>query len=108
MSHAQLNGVAVRGLRACVPSQSRTLYDEGLFSSHEEQHRLEKSIGVTSRRVARPEMMTSDLCQHAAEGLMAQLGWERDTIDMLLFVTQTGDYVIPATACALQSLWALA
>jgi 3-oxoacyl-[acyl-carrier-protein] synthase-3 len=47
-------------------------------------------------------MMTSDLCQKAADGLLDELGWARDSIDVLIMVTQSADYVIPATACALQ------
>src|SRR6185437_9255292 len=55
------------------------------------------------RRIARPAMMTSDLCQRAAEGLIGDLGWARDSIDVLILVTQSAVFVIPATACALQA-----
>jgi 3-oxoacyl-[acyl-carrier-protein] synthase-3 len=102
MTNASLDGVAIRGIRACVPAQSRRLEDEDLIPEAAERDRLIKSIGVVSRRVAPTGLCTSDLCQAAAEKLMAQLGWEKDSIDVLILVTQSADYVIPATACVLQ------
>jgi len=103
MIGTKLHGVALRGLRVAVPAATRSLEDEGLIENEAERNRLEKSIGITTRHVAPPGLCTSDLCQLAAEGLLEQLGWAKDTIDLLLFVTQSADYVIPATACALQS-----
>ena len=103
MTEVVLKGVSVRGIRACVPAVSRTLEEEGLIPDAAERERLIGSIGVRSRRIARSDIMTSDLCQKAADGLIEELGWERDSIDVLIMVTQSADYVIPATACALQS-----
>jgi hypothetical protein len=37
---------------------------------------------------------TSDLCEAAAERLLDQLGWERDSVDGMIFVTQS-----PITGC---------
>ncbi|MGZ3306190.1 MAG: 3-oxoacyl-ACP synthase III family protein [Asticcacaulis sp.] len=103
MTEATLSGIAVRGVRACVPQASRSLADDNLIPDEAERERLIGSIGVRSRRIARPDMMTSDLCQKAAEGLLDELGWARDEIDVLILVTQSADFVIPATACALQA-----
>jgi 3-oxoacyl-[acyl-carrier-protein] synthase-3 len=102
MTAARLNGIALKGVRACIPANRRTLEDENLIDDAAERERLEKSIGVRSRRVAAPGICTSDLCQRAAENLLADLGWKKDSIDVLILVTQSSDYVIPATACALQ------
>ena len=102
MPIAQLDGVALRGLRACVPEASRTLQEQNLIDDAIERERLQKSIGVRSRHIAPPEVCTSDLCQRAAENLLADLGWARDSIDVVILVTQSSDFVIPATACALQ------
>jgi 3-oxoacyl-[acyl-carrier-protein] synthase-3 len=44
----------------------------------------------------------------ASEGLLAQLGWDPASIDVLIFVSQSADFVIPATACALQARLGLA
>ena len=103
MTEARLSGVSIRGVRACVPAMTRTLVDENLIPDEAERERLIGSIGVRSRHIARPDILTSDLCQKAADGLIEELGWARDTIDVLIMVTQSADYVIPATACTLQS-----
>lgn len=103
MTQAVLKGISVRGVRACVPALSRTLEEEGLIPDEGERERLIGSIGVRSRHIARPDILTSDLCQKAADGLIDELGWARESIDVLIMVTQSADFVIPATACALQS-----
>lgn len=102
MTEARISGVALRGVRACVPALTRDLAGEGLIPDEAERERLIKSIGVRSRHIAPPGVLTSDLCRKAADGLLDELGWARDTIDVLIMVTQSADYVIPATACALQ------
>jgi 3-oxoacyl-[acyl-carrier-protein] synthase III len=62
---------------------------------------VSKMIGVQSRRRAADGQTTADLCLAAAHTLLADLAWERDSIDALIFISQTPDYVLPATACAL-------
>jgi 3-oxoacyl-[acyl-carrier-protein] synthase-3 len=103
MTEAVLKGVSIRGVRACVPAETRTLEQEGLIPDEAERERLIGSIGVRLRHIARPDILTSDLCQKAADGLLEELGWARDSVDVLIMVTQSADFVIPATACALQS-----
>lgn len=103
MTEAVLSGIAVRGVRACVPAATRTLEEENLIPDAVERERLMGSIGVRSRHIARADILTSDLCQKAADGLLDELGWARDSIDVLIMVTQSADFVIPATACALQA-----
>ncbi|NLJ07372.1 MAG: ketoacyl-ACP synthase III [Sphingobacteriales bacterium] len=47
-------------------------------------------------------MATSDLAYDAANLLVSRLGWEMHDIDILIFISQSRDYLIPATACILQ------
>ena len=42
------------------------------------------------------------MCQAAAEKLLEDLGWERESIDALIFESVTGDYKTPPTSCLLQ------
>ncbi|MCC6200875.1 MAG: ketoacyl-ACP synthase III [Moraxellaceae bacterium] len=60
------------------------------------------STGISALRVAADDICTSDLCYAAACSLMEQSGIAADSIDTLIFVTQTPDYVLPATSCVLQ------
>lgn len=59
------------------------------------------NTGVSFRRIAAPGVCTSDLCAQAADAVMAGCGVSRDSIDLLIFVSQTPDQVLPATACSL-------
>jgi 3-oxoacyl-[acyl-carrier-protein] synthase-3 len=65
--------------------------------------KISQSTGVRQRRVAPNGTCTSDLCLAAAERLLDQLGWSRDSVELLVFVSQTPDYVLPATSCSLHS-----
>jgi len=89
------------GLAAAVPATEYHIKDFGLISEKEKEN-LIKMVGVERRRVADPETATSDLCQAAAEKLVQDLGWEKQDIELLVFVSQSRDYIIPATAGILQ------
>lgn len=65
--------------------------------------RVVAMTGVERRRMAPLGMCASDLCADAASRLMDDIGWERESIQALVFVTQTPDYILPATACVLQA-----
>ncbi|OYW83005.1 MAG: 3-oxoacyl-ACP synthase [Asticcacaulis sp. 32-58-5] len=103
MTSARLGGMAIRGVRVCVPKDVRRLEDEDLFPEAKDRDRLTGSIGVVDRRIAPDGMATSDLCAVAAENLLAELGWAKDSIDVLILVTQCADFVLPSTACTLQT-----
>jgi len=64
--------------------------------------RLSALTGIESRRIAPPDLCASDLCADAAERLLAALKWEKESISALIFLSQTPDYILPATACLLQ------
>jgi 3-oxoacyl-[acyl-carrier-protein] synthase-3 len=64
--------------------------------------RIVASLGVLEHREAEPGTTTADLCLAAAEPLIERLGWPKESIDALLFVTQTPDHYFPGTANLLQ------
>ena len=61
-----------------------------------------KTTGVEGRYSANPYQCTSDFCFAAAEKILEEKGIDRNEIGVLVFVTQSSDYTIPATACVLQ------
>lgn len=101
MAQFSVQGMRISGIAAAVPSASESNYD---YSRITEQERamLVKTTGVEIRHLAPPGMATSDLCQAAAEKILAELNWERSEIDLLVFVSQSPDYFLPATAIVLQ------
>ena len=64
--------------------------------------KIEKNVGVRQGHVIDDRGTTSDLCAHAANTIFNELKVPRESVDVLLFVSQTPDYVAPSTACLLQ------
>jgi len=102
MALFSLNNIAVKGIANCVPKEVVKNEDYPLFSP-EEAIKFSASTGVFQKRKADPHTTSSDLCYHAAEKLISQLEWKKESIDVLIFVSQTPDYILPATSCILQN-----
>jgi 3-oxoacyl-[acyl-carrier-protein] synthase-3 len=66
-------------------------------------NRLIKTIGIEQRRTASDDIYTSDLCFEAAEKMISDLTWLKFEIKLLIFVTQTSDFILPATSHILQA-----
>ena len=81
-----------------MPAASRSVHDEVQWCSEEVADKIGKNIGIAVRHVASESICTSDLCCAAAERLLAELNWDRDSISGLIFISQTPDYVLPATS----------
>ena len=102
-----LTGVRLAGISTAVPA-TRTEVQPTPTVSASDLTKVTASTGVKARHIAPVGMCTSDLCLAAAERLLQRLGWERSSVDLLVFVTQTPDYVLPATACSLHGRLGLA
>ena len=98
MAFLDVKNIAIVGISAGVPKQimptisTTSKYDAGAFA---------ETTGVVEKRYSN-EFTTSDLGQAAAEQLIADLNWEKREIGALIFVSQTPDYILPATSCILQ------
>lgn len=103
MATFKISNVRIAGVAACVPKQVIENKDSSLFDTEEEKNKYIETVGVEKRHVADDNTCSSDLCLASAERLLADLGWEKEKIDCLVFVSQTPDYKYPATACILQS-----
>jgi 3-oxoacyl-[acyl-carrier-protein] synthase-3 len=60
-------------------------------------------IGVEERRWVEPGQTTVDLCTTAAKRVLESLSWTTEDIGLLIFVSQTPDYDLPASACVLHA-----
>ena len=98
MAFLNVKNVAIVGMSAGVPKQvmptisTTDKYDASAFV---------ETTGVIEKRYSN-EFTTSDLGQAATEQLIADLNWDKKEIGALVFVTQTPDYILPATSCILQ------
>jgi 3-oxoacyl-[acyl-carrier-protein] synthase-3 len=102
VAEARVQGVRIAGIATAVPSSVLTLDDDARTFGEDDSRRIFKNTGVRTRRVTKTGMCASDLCVPAAERLLADLGWSRDSVGALVLVTQGPDYPLPATACVLQ------
>ncbi len=62
-----------------------------------------EKTGIAERRIAAPDETASDLAYEAALRLFDSGGARRDEIDFVILCTQASDYVLPTSACILQS-----
>lgn len=102
MALLKYNNIGIKALAACVPPRVEYIRDLGHVMSDEEIQKAIQNIGVEERRMAEKDVCASDLCFKAAEKLLDENEIEKDTIDALIFVSQTSDYHQPATAPILQ------
>lgn len=102
MAYIQYNGVGITAMSAAVPKRvikNREYTD--VFSAQEANDIVDKT-GIEERRFSDAETCSSDLCFAAAEKLIADNNINKEEIDLLVFISQTPDYRMPATACTLQ------
>ena len=90
-------------MAAAVPRTVIDNYKYTEFFLEEDVKKVVDKIGVFERRFATPDVCSSDLCFAAAEKLIADNNIDKSEIDLLVFVSQTPDYRMPATSFLLQN-----
>lgn len=96
--------VKIKGIASAVSTKWQSLEECVEKYGVEEGFKLEKfkkSTGVTGRWIAGDKQTASDFCYAAADALIQKYNIDRNEIGIIVFVTQTPDYYIPATACVL-------
>ena len=97
----EIKNVALRGVTATVPNHPVKTADYSIFTT-EEADIFDNTVGIKNRYIADENVCASDLCYDAAERLIDALGWEKESIDVLVFGSVTGDYKTPPTSGILQ------
>lgn len=94
---------AIVGVVSCVPKNK--VYNSSFYNAFSETsvNDVVKMIGVQQRHIAEETMTTRDLCSEAGKKLLEGLEWSADSVDALIFVSQTPEFRLPATACTLHS-----
>ena len=95
--------VGITALAACVPRHiiDNYKYDLDIWPEDEVRQVVDK-VGVFERRFVDEQTCSSDLCYAAAERLIEDNQIDRGEIDLLVFLSQTPDYRMPATSILLQ------
>lgn len=94
--------VKIAGIAAGVPRRvvSNLNADKRISDNYDNCDFVE-TTGVVERHVSK-DLTTSDLCYEAAEQLIKDLSWDKSEIEAIIVVSQTLDYILPATACIMQ------
>lgn len=102
MAFLSFNKIGISAIAAAVPHH--VIYNESYteFFPAEDVKKIVEKTGIQERRFADPKTCSSDLCYAAAEKLISDNNIIRDELDLLVFITQTADYKMPANALLLQ------
>jgi len=97
-----IENVKIKAVATSLPKE--TFEMDSLKGKYEEKeiNDVKKMTGIDRVHVAEQEQTTSDLCFEAAELLIKNEGIDRNVIDGVVFVSQTFDYLYPATSVVLQ------
>ena len=98
---SEFNNIKIAAIAAAV-SNNWTALTEISDEDPSVIKKFTKKTGVEGRYNAGLKQTTSDFCYAAAKKIIEEKNNETEKIGILVFVTQTADYGIPATACVLQ------
>jgi len=101
MAFFSINNIQVSGIAAAVPKNKVSNWDYDLLSDSEKKL-LIKTTGVETKRIVNKGNTTSDLCYEAAEKIIKELAWKKEEIQVVIFLSQSRDYYLPATSIILQ------
>lgn len=108
MANFKICNVSIRGITACVPNTIEENINLDVFKEGEAA-RVISQTGIERKHKVRGYGITaSDMCAEAFMTLIEGLGWEKESIDLIGFVTLTPDYLEPPTACVLHGRLGLA
>lgn len=98
----KFKNIGILALAAAVPAHIIDNKAAGTAMGITNMDEVIYKIGIRERRMASSDTCASDLCFAAAEQMIADNQIDRSEIDLLIFISQTPDYRMPATAVTLQ------
>lgn len=101
---ADIDGIHIAAINSALPHKLLTVneYTNGMVTEKEAK-RLAKNTGFEMLRISDERVATSDLCFSAAENIFLQSSVKKQDVDAIVFVSQTSDYLLPATSHVLQN-----
>lgn len=98
-----MNTSTIRAIAHALPATVLTYEELASRFGEKEVATICKMSGIRDRRIVAPGQCASDLAVAAAKRLFQHASVDPASIDAILFVSQTPDYRIPATAAKLQA-----
>lgn len=100
MAKITLKNAKISGVSIVLGEDKLKFADETHYYNNDPLQllKMQKSVGFKERYWAKSDTTTLDLCQQAAEKLLKEMGISTNSIDAIVFVTQTPDYYMPGNA----------
>ena len=98
----KIEGIKISAISATLPANVVEVASFGENFGGKKIQQTIKLTGIERLHIAGINQTTSDLAKVAAEHLFSKLEFDNQNIDALVFVSQTPDYIMPATSCILQ------
>ena len=95
-------GISITSLAYSLPPEKITGAELSARFGGAAMRKIEAVSGILERRRAGAGVCASDLAAGAARLLFSGAGYSPKDFDLLIFASQTPDYLIPTTACILQ------
>jgi 3-oxoacyl-[acyl-carrier-protein] synthase-3 len=103
VANIKFRNVGIKAVSACVPKRIEKIDSLTEIFSRDEAEKFSRTTGIYERRIADENICTSDLCFAAAKKLMEENGISANSVDVLLFMSKTPDFITPSTSALLQS-----
>lgn len=103
MAFLSVSNVSIKGVAVCVPPKIEKNRDIPFYTPKEAEDVIIKT-GIESRYIVDNGITGSDLCTKAFNKLIEELGWDIDSIDAIVYVTQTPDYRTPPTVFVMHDI----
>ena len=102
MGYLKFKGVGITAMAGAVPSHVIDNLKYTQFFPEDHVKEVVEKVGIYERRFADVQTCSSDLCFAAAQKLILDNEIDRSEIDLLVFISQTPDYRMPATSITFQ------
>lgn len=102
MAFLKFKGIGITAMAGAVPKRVIKNLEYTEFFPEEQVREVVEKVGIYERRFSDERTCSSDLCFAAAQKLIIDNNIDRDEIDLLVFISQTQDYRMPATSITLQ------
>lgn len=101
MALFSIPNIRIAGISSAVPRVVADNLELSLLAENE-RDAFVKGVGIRHRRIAPPSVCASDLCIAATQRLLAETGLGPGEIGVLVFVTQTPDFLLPGNSMLAQ------
>ena len=102
MAYLNYKNIGISAMAGAVPANTVRNIESTEFFDEDVVRDIVAKTGIKERRFAPPHITASDLCFHAAKKLFEDNVIDLSEIDVLIFISQTPDYRMPATSVILQ------